>query len=137
MMSAPVARTSSGCIALTVAAVPTGMKAGVRISPRRMAIAPVRAVPSVAAMVKAKRRHPRAMPRWRKPREQLRNMPIRTTAARVPRPGLLLASADVVPPCCEFIPNRPDLMPSIQQFDRFAFVVRCAPVWHDGDFPLH
>ena len=40
MMSAPVARTLSGFIALTVAAVPTGMKAGVRISPRRMAIAP-------------------------------------------------------------------------------------------------
>ncbi len=36
MMSAPVARTLSGFIALTVAAVPTGMKAGVRISPRRM-----------------------------------------------------------------------------------------------------
>jgi hypothetical protein len=30
----PVARTLSGSIALTVAAVPTGMKAGVRISPR-------------------------------------------------------------------------------------------------------
>ena len=54
MMSAPVARTSAGFIALTVAAVPTGMKAGVRISPRRMAIVPVRARPSVAAMVKAK-----------------------------------------------------------------------------------
>jgi dTDP-4-amino-4,6-dideoxygalactose transaminase len=33
-MSAPVAATLSGSIALTVAAVPTGMKAGVRISPR-------------------------------------------------------------------------------------------------------
>ena len=42
------ARTSSGRIALTVAAVPTGMNAGVRISPRSMAIAPVRAAPSVA-----------------------------------------------------------------------------------------
>ena len=31
MMSAPAARTSAGFIALTVAAVPTGMKAGVRI----------------------------------------------------------------------------------------------------------
>ena len=51
MMSAPVARTSAGFIALTVAAVPTGMKAGVRISPRRIAIVPVRAAPSVAAMV--------------------------------------------------------------------------------------
>ncbi len=38
MMSAPLARTSSGRIALTVAAVPTGMKAGVRISPRGIAI---------------------------------------------------------------------------------------------------
>ena len=55
MMSAPDARTSSGRIALTVAAVPTGMNAGVRISPRCMAIVPVRAAPSVAAMVKAKR----------------------------------------------------------------------------------
>ena len=48
MMSAPLARTSSGFIALTVAAVPTGMNAGVRISPRAMAIVPVRAAPSVA-----------------------------------------------------------------------------------------
>src|SRR5687768_13468093 len=52
MMSAPLARTSAGFIALTVAAVPTGMKAGVRISPRAMAMTPVRAAPSVAAMVK-------------------------------------------------------------------------------------
>jgi hypothetical protein len=35
--------------------VPTGMKAGVRISPRCIAIAPARAAPSVADMVKAKR----------------------------------------------------------------------------------
>ena len=55
MMSAPVARTLSGFIALTVAAVPTGMKAGVRISPRCMAIVPVRAAPSVAAILKEKR----------------------------------------------------------------------------------
>jgi hypothetical protein len=33
---------------LTVAAVPTGMNAGVRMVPRRMAMAPVRAAPSVA-----------------------------------------------------------------------------------------
>jgi hypothetical protein len=52
MMSAPEERTSSGFIALTVAAVPTGMKAGVRISPRAMAMTPVRAAPSVAWMVK-------------------------------------------------------------------------------------
>src|SRR5690606_3789815 len=55
MMSAPVSRTVSGFIALTVAAVPTGMNAGVRISPRRMAMRPVRALPSVASMLKAKR----------------------------------------------------------------------------------
>jgi hypothetical protein len=47
-MSAPVARTDSGSIALTVAAVPTGMKAGVRISPRGVWMVPVRARPSVA-----------------------------------------------------------------------------------------
>src|SRR4051812_32995318 len=54
-MSAPDARTSSGRIALTVAAVPTGMNAGVRISPRSIAITPVRAAPSIAEMEKAKR----------------------------------------------------------------------------------
>ena len=32
-MSAPAARTSSGCTPLTVACVPTGMKAGVRTAP--------------------------------------------------------------------------------------------------------
>ena len=61
MMSAPDARTSSGRIALTVAAVPTGMNAGVRISPRSIAIVPVRAVPSVAAMVNSKRVTRRAL----------------------------------------------------------------------------
>src|SRR3569833_1862061 len=55
MMSAPVARTSSGRIAFTLAAVPTGMNAGVRISPRCIEIVPVRALPSAAWMVKAKR----------------------------------------------------------------------------------
>src|SRR5262245_40277880 len=55
MMSAPVARTASGFIALTVAAVPTGMNAGVRISPRRIAMRPVRALPSRASMVNWKR----------------------------------------------------------------------------------
>lgn len=54
-MSAPDARTSSGRIALTVAAVPTGMKAGVRISPRSIAIVPVRETPSVAEIEKEKR----------------------------------------------------------------------------------
>ena len=52
-MSAPVARTLSGSIALTVAAVPTGMKAGVRISPRGSRRTPVRARPSRAAISKA------------------------------------------------------------------------------------
>jgi hypothetical protein len=55
MMSAPDPRTSCGFIALTVAAVPTGMKAGVRISPRCMEIVPLRAAPSVEDMVKEKR----------------------------------------------------------------------------------
>jgi hypothetical protein len=55
MMSAPLARTSSGRIAFTVAAVPTGMKAGVLISPRCIATLPVRALPSVAAIEKEKR----------------------------------------------------------------------------------
>jgi hypothetical protein len=55
MMSAPLARTSSGRIAFTVAAVPTGMKAGVRISPRCMTIEPVLAAPSVAEIVKENR----------------------------------------------------------------------------------
>jgi len=54
-MSAPEARTSPGFIAFTVAAVPTGMKAGVRIFPRRIAISPSRALPSVAWIVKWKR----------------------------------------------------------------------------------
>src|SRR5688572_33318271 len=55
MMSAPVARTDSGFIALTGPAVPTGMNAGVRISPRRIAMRPVRALPSVASRVNWKR----------------------------------------------------------------------------------
>ena len=55
MMSAPLARTSSGRMAFTVAAVPTGMNAGVRISPRFIAITPVRAAPSVAEIEKVKR----------------------------------------------------------------------------------
>ena len=52
MMSAPVAATSSGNIAFTVAPVPTGMKAGVRMTPRGVAMAPVRALPSRASSVK-------------------------------------------------------------------------------------
>ena len=55
MMSAPLARTSAGFMALTVAAVPTGMKAGVRMSPRCIAIIPLRAAPSLAVIEKAKR----------------------------------------------------------------------------------
>ena len=55
MMSAPVAATSSGNMAFTVAPVPTGMKAGVRMTPRGVAMAPVRASPSRALRVKEKR----------------------------------------------------------------------------------
>src|SRR5690606_36691362 len=55
MISAPVSRTLSGFIALTVAAVPTGMKAGVRISPRLIEMRLVCALPSVASMVNDKR----------------------------------------------------------------------------------
>ena len=40
---------------LTVAAVPTGMNAGVRIVPRCIVIVPVRALPSVAEIEKMKR----------------------------------------------------------------------------------
>ena len=54
MMSAPVARTVSGSMAFTVAAVPTGMKAGVRMTPRGVAISPSRARPSCAFKAKAK-----------------------------------------------------------------------------------
>ena len=55
MMSAPLAFTSSGNMAFTVAPVPTGMKAGVRTIPRGVVIVPVRAAPSRAFTVKAKR----------------------------------------------------------------------------------
>jgi hypothetical protein len=48
-MSAPVERTELGSIALTVAAVPTGMKAGVLISPLAVVILPKRALPSLAS----------------------------------------------------------------------------------------
>jgi hypothetical protein len=41
-------------MALTVAAVPTGMNAGVRITPRGMRISPLRAAPSVPVRVKVK-----------------------------------------------------------------------------------
>ena len=58
MMSAPVPRTWSIYSAFTVPPVPTGMKAGVRMSPRSMAIVPVRARPSRAAIEKEKRGRP-------------------------------------------------------------------------------
>src|SRR5271166_5155319 len=51
-MSAPRALTVSGRIALTVAAVPTGMKAGVRMTPRDVVISPSRAEPSTARTAK-------------------------------------------------------------------------------------
>ena len=50
MMSAPVDRTELGIIAFTVPAVPTGMKAGVFISPLPVDILPKRALPSVASI---------------------------------------------------------------------------------------
>ena len=75
----------SGFIALTVAAVPTGMNAGVRISPRGMAIVPVRAAPSVAAIEKAKRvyRYSRLAGHW--PRDDARS---RQNGGRAPNVGL-------------------------------------------------
>ena len=42
-------------MALTVAEVPTGIKAGVRISPRGVQINPVRALPLVAVSLKSNR----------------------------------------------------------------------------------
>src|ERR1700692_3448702 len=53
-MLAPVARTDSAVIALMVPAVPTGMNAGVSISPWAVAMVPARAVPSLASMRKPK-----------------------------------------------------------------------------------
>src|ERR1700686_1768649 len=48
-MSAPPARTACGSMPLTVAWVPTGMKAGVATRPWGVAISPQRAAPSVAS----------------------------------------------------------------------------------------
>src|ERR1700742_4207373 len=53
MISAPVAFTDSGSIALTVPAVPTGMKAGVLTTPCAVWSWPRRALPSVARMSNA------------------------------------------------------------------------------------
>src|SRR5690606_7632462 len=53
--SAPSSLTWSRYIALTVPTVPTGMKAGVRMTPRGMEISPRRALPSVALRVNWKR----------------------------------------------------------------------------------
>src|SRR5258708_29816453 len=47
-MSAPPARTACGSMPLTVAWVPTGMKAGVATRPWDVVISPQRAAPSVA-----------------------------------------------------------------------------------------
>src|SRR4051794_17969956 len=52
MMLAPIARTSSGCSVFTVAFVPTGMNAGVGMSPCAVWTVPARAAPSVASRVK-------------------------------------------------------------------------------------
>src|SRR5690242_1013743 len=54
MMSAPTPRTWSIYMALTVPPVPTGMKAGVRISPRGIETRPRLALPSVASTLKEK-----------------------------------------------------------------------------------
>src|SRR5690606_28396020 len=53
-MSAPVARTCSGYMALTVPTVPTGMKACVATTPRAVSTRPCRARPSVARISNAK-----------------------------------------------------------------------------------
>ena len=57
MTLAPIARTSSGCSVFTVALVPTGMKAGVGMSPCAVWTMPARAAPSVASRVKQAQRH--------------------------------------------------------------------------------
>ena len=49
MTSAPVERTELGNMAFTVPAVPTGIKAGVLISPLAVVILPKRALPSIAS----------------------------------------------------------------------------------------
>src|SRR5438045_1198347 len=56
MISAPPARTVSGCTPLIAACVPTAMNAGVRTVPCAVAISPTRAAPSVAKSLKAKSR---------------------------------------------------------------------------------
>src|SRR5690242_12013655 len=56
MISAPVARTSSGINPFTVACVPTGMKAGVWTEPCGVTSSPRRAAPSVFSTRKEKGR---------------------------------------------------------------------------------
>ena len=51
-MSAPVSLTDPGSIAFTVAAVPTGINAGVLISPRAVVIVPSLALPEVELSLK-------------------------------------------------------------------------------------
>lgn len=53
-MSAPVSLTDPGSIAFTVAAVPTGINAGVLISPRAVVIVPSLALPEVELSLKEK-----------------------------------------------------------------------------------
>src|SRR3546814_13459406 len=88
MMSAPEARTSFGFIALTVAAVPTGMKAGVRISPRFIEIRPVRAAPSVAEMEKENRGRPNMPPPSRS--SQAKSRDVGASALELHLPNLAL-----------------------------------------------
>ena len=53
-LGVPADRTSSRNMAFTVPAVPTGMKAGVLISPREVSMRPRRPMPSVARREKEK-----------------------------------------------------------------------------------
>src|SRR3954469_20678517 len=66
-MRAPVRATASGVIALTVAAVPTGMKTGVSMTPCAVVSQPRRAAPSRATMSKpiVTRLHPEVEQIWR------------------------------------------------------------------------
>ena len=63
MTAAPIARTSSGCSVFTVAFVPTGMNAGVGMSPWSVWTTPARAAPSMASSAKQRHRMSIASPK--------------------------------------------------------------------------
>src|SRR3954466_3604852 len=67
MICAPVSATVSGNMAFTVAAVPTGMKTGVSMTPCAVVSRPRRAAPSRATMSKpiVTRLHPEVEQIWR------------------------------------------------------------------------